>query len=105
MADWPEFAHMYLGLQIFVNAKDQGDVILGGSTSQLMANLSDAYRRSGTVTAGDEVIVHEACHEANAGPWERLARETGATLKIWKIQTSPPFTSHLDDLKVILSPK
>lgn len=92
-------------MQTFVNAQDSGEVILGASTSQLMQTLADAYRRSGSVTAEDEIIVHEACHESNAGPWVRLAKDTGAKLTFWKVQTSAPYTSTLKDLKTILSPR
>lgn len=92
-------------VKTFVNAQDSGEVILGASTSQLMQTLADAYRRSGSVTAEDEIIVHEACHESNAGPWVRLAKDTGAKLTFWKVQTSAPYTSTLKDLKTILSPR
>ena len=56
-----------------MNATDKGEVILGASTSQLMQSLADSYRRSKAISADDEIIVHEAGHEANSGPWVRLA--------------------------------
>ena len=89
--------------QVLMNAQDHGEVILGASTSQLMQNLSETYRRAGAISAQDEIVVDEAGHEANIGPWARLAQETGAALVFWKAQTSPPFTSRLDDLKAVVN--
>ena len=50
-----------------MNAQDKVQVILGASTSHLMANLSDAYRRAGVISAGDEIVIQEAGHEAMLG--------------------------------------
>ena len=43
--------------------------------------------------------------QANAGPWVRLAQETGAVVKWWRVQRSPPFATPLGDLKDLLSPR
>lgn len=48
-----------------------GYVALGPSSSQLLATLGDCYGR--LLGPGDEVVVQESCHEANAGPWVRCA--------------------------------
>ena len=37
---------------------------------------------------GDEIIISEQDHEANIGGWERVAKHTGATLNLWKINES-----------------
>lgn len=67
----------------FVGAPDEdGDgggggasssIALGASCSQLLAALGACYAR--LLSPGDEVVVHDACHEANAGPWVRCAGE------------------------------
>lgn len=43
--------------------------------------------------------------QANAGPWVRLAEETGATVKWWKAREAPACASSVDDLKDLLSSK
>ena len=43
--------------------------------------------------------------QANAGPWWRLAEETGAVVKFWRVKDGPPFTTSIDDLQQLLSGK
>lgn len=64
------------------NAEGIGEVVLGPSTSQLIANLASAV--AVRLQPGDEVIVSVANHEANAGPWMRLA-ERGVIVKLWTV--------------------
>ncbi len=49
--------------------------------------------------------MHDACMQANAGPWVRLAEETGALVKWWHVSDTPPFSTSLSDLKKLLSHK
>lgn len=73
----------------FVGAGGAGRSALGASASQLLATLGWCYSR--LLRPGDEIVVHDACHEANAGPWVRCAQQTGATLRWWKVDVSPSF--------------
>lgn len=66
-------------------------VTLGPSTTQNLNTLATACR--GLLSAGDEIIVTEQDHEANIGSWERTAKATGATFKIWPLD---PQTGELD---------
>lgn len=84
------------------NAHECGDVIIGNSTTQLLANLANSYSK--ILKADDEIIVQETCHEANIGPWTRLAELTGANLVWWRIDPSTMSTS-MEDLKALISPK
>ncbi|MCE9636212.1 MAG: aminotransferase class V-fold PLP-dependent enzyme [Planctomycetes bacterium] len=59
-----------------------GTAILGPSTSQLCAMLADAYGR--TIRAGDNVVVADTGHEANVGPWTRLAAR-GIEVRHWSV--------------------
>ncbi|RYG34299.1 aminotransferase class V-fold PLP-dependent enzyme [bacterium] len=79
------------------NAGDAGRVLLGASSSSLLANLADAYGK--IIQPGDEVIVAENNHEANAGPWHRLER-FGAVVKPWPVD---PETFALTPLEPLLS--
>ncbi|GLJ54630.1 hypothetical protein SUGI_1173660 [Cryptomeria japonica] len=86
-------------MKTFMNADEVGEVAFGPSSSQLLENLSNCYLNF--VEEGDEVIVHGANHEANAGPWIKLAEEKGLTLKFWMV--SEDFSSNLESLGKLLS--
>ncbi|MHC5212006.1 MAG: cysteine desulfurase-like protein [Planctomycetota bacterium] len=72
-------AHRFVNL--FMNGAG-GEVILGPSTSQLMAMLAGCY--AAILKPGDEVVVTETGHEANVGPWLALA-ERGITVRTWRL--------------------
>jgi cysteine desulfurase family protein (TIGR01976 family) len=65
-----------------VGGRDAGQVVIGPSTSVLVAMLADCYRRAFDA-ARPRIIVAEAGHEANVGPWVRLERE-GWEVAWWK---------------------
>lgn len=51
------------------------------------------------------MLPQEACHEANASPWVRLAGETGAKLVWWRVRAGPTAESALADLAGLLTPR
>jgi cysteine desulfurase family protein (TIGR01976 family) len=59
------------------------ELVLGPSTTQLLANLALACAPS--LGPGDELIVTELDHESNIGPWRRVAALRGATVRTWTI--------------------
>lgn len=83
-----------------VNAGATGEIVLGPSTSALCAMLADAHARA-PIPGRDEVVVCDAGHEANIGPWVRL-QERGFTVRWWKVD---PDTQELrlEDLDAVLS--
>ena len=82
-----------------VNAAGVGKCVLGASTTALVAMVAEAYARDWR--AGDEVIVAETNHEANAGPWARLER-AGATVRMWPVDPVT-FRCELSTLEGLLS--
>lgn len=74
------------------------EVSFGPSTTQNTYVLAQAFRQ--WLSPGDAIIVTNQDHEANTGPWRRLADE-GITVKEWGID---PETGHLnpDDLSDLL---
>jgi cysteine desulfurase family protein (TIGR01976 family) len=78
-----------------------GRAALGPSTSQLVAMLAGSL--APRLGPGDEIVAMEAGHEANLGPWVRLAESTGATLRWWKVDPSTGESS-LEDLAALLGP-
>lgn len=66
----------------FMNGEGIGTTVLGPSTTQLCTMLAECYSRS--LRPGDEIIVCEAAHEANYGPWLKL-RRAGVEIREWKV--------------------
>ncbi len=69
---------------------DMDEVVIGPSTSMNIDVLARALRP--LWSEGDEVIVTNLNHEANSGPWRRLA-ETGIRIVEWPVN---PETAQLD---------
>ena len=66
------------------------EVSFGPSTTQNTYVLAQAFRQF--LTPGEAIVVTNQDHEANTGPWRRLAEE-GIEIREWKID---PTTGHLD---------
>ena len=75
---------------------------LGPSTTQNLNTLASACEP--LAGPGSEIVVSEQEHEANIGPWVRLARRTGAALRFWPVD---PETGELSaaDLEERMSSK
>ncbi len=84
-----------------INAADVREVVLGSSTTQLMANLAAALAPG--FSPGDEIVVTNTDHEANIGAWKRL-EERGAVVKVWEVDPET-FELDLDDLDALMTEK
>jgi len=73
-------AHEFV--ETLMNAGGIGKVVLGNSTTALLHILANAY--ADIWKPGDEVIIAETNHEANAGPWAKLSK-FGIEIKTWKV--------------------
>ncbi len=107
-ADYPESsqagrilhdAHDFV--RLLMNGDGLGDVVFGASTSQLLRMLADAL--ADTWTPGDEVILCETAHEANANPWVHLERR-GIVIKWWRVDPASRQCS-LDELDQLIGPR
>lgn len=78
---------------------DPREVVLGGSSTVNLDLLARSLRP--TWAAGDEVIVTNLDHEANIGPWRRLAA-TGITIREWSLCPDTA-TLELEDLRRLLN--
>jgi selenocysteine lyase/cysteine desulfurase len=85
-------------VRLLFNGAD-GEVILGPSTSALLQMLANSYSK--VLTPGDEIVVARIGHEANVGPWTKLAA-LGIEIKWWEMDTAD-FTSPLGRLEELLS--
>jgi cysteine desulfurase family protein (TIGR01976 family) len=84
-----------------INAEHDDEVVMGGATTALMFQVTQAILPS--IQPGDEIIVTNTDHEANIGGWLRL-QSAGAVVRFWNVN---PQTLELDlaDLEGMLSPK
>jgi cysteine desulfurase family protein (TIGR01976 family) len=69
---------------------DNDELSFGPSTTQNAYVLAQAFRTF--MAPGEAIIVTNQDHEANSGPWRRLA-EDGIEIREWKMD---PETGHLD---------
>ena len=65
-----------------MNAARPEEIVFGPSTTALTQTLAAAMRSQ--LAPGDEIVVTEADHESNIGPWERL-REFGVVIRTWPL--------------------
>ncbi|MCC6676666.1 MAG: aminotransferase class V-fold PLP-dependent enzyme [Phycisphaerales bacterium] len=93
----------------FLNGANLGHVVLGPSTTALCHLLAGAYADAlgpGEQSGRDEIIIAAAGHEANIGPWTRLAAR-GFTIRLWPTQRDDAgrWRPRLDTLRSMLSPR
>lgn len=98
MARGRQAAARMLGLN---GSADDARVLMGASMTQLAMNMSQSLAPS--LEPGDEIIVTVADHEANIGPWLRLA-DRGATIRWWQPRPDS-WLLEPDDIEPLLSPK
>lgn len=73
---------------------DVAEVSFGPSTTQNTYVLAQAFRQA--MQPGDVIIVTNQDHEANSGPWRRLA-DDGIEIREWQIDAE---TGHLDPARL-----
>lgn len=84
----------------FFNCTPQ-EVALGPNATTLSFRLAHALGQM--FSPGDQIIVSEIEHEANASPYRALAR-LGIEMRIWRARW-PEGRLHLEDLKRLFTPK
>lgn len=83
----------------FINAAP-GEVALAQSSTALNFRLAAAFAR--LWGPGDEIVISELEHEANASPWRDLER-VGVQVNIWR--TRSDMTLDTADLEALLTPR
>jgi selenocysteine lyase/cysteine desulfurase len=76
----------------------EDELSFGPSTTQNTYVLSQAFRE--WLNAGDAIIVTDQDHEANSGPWRRLA-DSGVDVREWRIDRETGLLK-LEDLENLL---
>jgi cysteine desulfurase/selenocysteine lyase len=84
----------------FVGVSDTDCLIFTRGTTEAMNLVVSSWGRA-NVHAGDEVVITALEHHANFVPWQQLARETGATLRI--VELTPHQTIDLEQLRSVVN--
>ncbi|MBG6073651.1 MULTISPECIES: cysteine desulfurase [unclassified Polaromonas] len=71
-------------LQRFINAPDVREVIFTSGTTEAINLVMHGYGRK-FIQAGDEIILTTLEHHSNIVPWQMLAEETGAIIRVLPI--------------------
>src|SRR6185369_1311378 len=83
----------------FVGVGDAARLIFTRGTTESLNLVAAAWGRA-NVKRGDEIVVTGLEHHANFVPWQQLAREIGATLKVCSI--TPDGRVDLEELAAIV---
>jgi len=65
----------------FLGAADAKEIVFVRGTTEAINLVAQSYGRK-NIGAGDEIIVSELEHHANIVPWQLLAQQTGAVVKV-----------------------
>lgn len=71
-------------VQNFINAADNREIIFTRNATESINLVAACWGRK-FLKPGDEILISQAEHHANLIPWQMIAAETGAVLKIFKI--------------------
>ena len=69
----------------FINAASADDIIVTRGTTEGVNLVASAWG-PGAVRAGDEILLTIVEHNSNLFPWQRLAAQTGATIKFAEVE-------------------
>ena len=86
----------------FLGAADVKEIIFVRGTTEAINLVAQTYGRK-NVGAGDEILVSELEHHANIVPWQLLAEQTGASLRVIPINDRGELI--LDEYVKLLGPK
>ena len=68
-------------IQKFINAGSEHEIVYTTGTTDSINLVANSFGKS-NFTKGDEIILSEMEHHANIVPWQMIARETGAVIKV-----------------------
>jgi cysteine desulfurase/selenocysteine lyase len=86
----------------FINAPDPHNIVLTKGTTDGINLVAQSYGRS-VLRPGDEVLISWLEHHSNIVPWQLVCEQTGATLKVARIDERGEVDQ--DDYTRLLSPR
>ncbi|MCX5961868.1 MAG: family 2A encapsulin nanocompartment cargo protein cysteine desulfurase [Cyanobacteria bacterium] len=89
-------------VQRFLGAGDASEIVFVRGTTEAINLVTQSYGRK-FLRAGDEIILSTLEHHANIVPWQMLAQETGAVLKVIPINDRGEIL--MDEYSRLLGPR
>jgi len=86
----------------FLNAPDPHSIVLTKGTTDGINLVAQSYGRS-TLKAGDEILLSWLEHHSNIVPWQMVAEQTGAVIRV--VQITELGEIDLDQYRTLLSPR
>ncbi|MBM3359368.1 MAG: cysteine desulfurase [Betaproteobacteria bacterium] len=68
-------------LQAFINARDEREVVFTSGTTDAINLVAHGYGRK-FIGPGDEIVLTHLEHHSNIVPWQMLAQEKGAAIRV-----------------------
>ena len=84
----------------FINAAENAEIVFVRGATEAINLVAQSYGRR-HIGAGDEIVVSRIEHHSNIVPWQMLAEEKGATIKVAPIDESGEFL--FDEFEKLLS--
>ncbi|MDR3128275.1 MAG: cysteine desulfurase [Bifidobacteriaceae bacterium] len=96
-----EYAQARQKVLQFVTSKSNGKLVITNSATTALNMAASFYEDK--LQLGDEILVSYAEHHSNFLPWIKLAKKTGAVLKVLEVDNFGQLT--IDNLVKVLNPK
>jgi cysteine desulfurase/selenocysteine lyase len=84
----------------FIGTNDPGEIIFTSGTTEGINLVASSWGRA-SLRAGDEILLSGMEHHSNIVPWQLLAEQTGATIKV--IPVSQDGSLPMDSFRSLLS--
>lgn len=88
--------------QTFLNAADEKEIIFVRGATEGINLVASSWGRA-NLKAGDEIILSVLEHHSNIVPWQMIAEQTGAVIKVVPIDDAGEFL--VDEYEKLLSPR
>lgn len=89
-------------IQAFIHAKEEREIIFVRGTTEGINLIAQSYARP-TLKPDDEIIISEMEHHSNIVPWQMVAEQTGAKLRIIPINDAGELI--LSEYEKLLNPR
>jgi len=89
-------------IQRFINAPEEREVIFTSGTTESINLVAHSYGKA-FIRAGDEIVLTTLEHHSNIVPWQMLAEEKGAKIKVVPVNDRGELI--LEEYEKLLSPR
>jgi cysteine desulfurase / selenocysteine lyase len=97
-----EFERTRKVVRDFINAESENEIIYTTGTTDSINLVANSYGLT-NFREGDEIILSEMEHHANIVPWQMIAKQTGAVIKVIPVTDSGDLD--MEAYKKLLGPK